>query len=82
MVPGTEEDGLYQQLYLNVLLRAAEDARGIDLMVEREEDAQYMIHQARQWLTTDSIDLRYVCHQAGTEWEKVLEKFRGEYGRT
>jgi hypothetical protein len=82
MLPGTEEDGLYRQLYLNILLRAANDARGIDLMCETQIEAVSAVRNAKHWLTTDSGDLRYVCHQAGADWRKILEKFRGEYGDT
>lgn len=40
----------------------------------------WMITAAQGWLTTDTAALRYVCHLAGKDHNKVLERNREKYG--
>lgn len=40
----------------------------------------WMITAAQRWLTTDTTALRYVCHLAGADHSRVLERNRKKYG--
>ena len=75
----TFEDGVYRRFYLHIILRAVEEAKGINLICGRKDVPAVLQREAREWLTTDSWDLRYVCHWADVEPKKVLEMFRGKY---
>jgi hypothetical protein len=77
----TYEDGVYRRFYLHILLRAVEEAKGVNLICGRQDVPAVLQREAREWLVNDSFDLRYVCHWAGVETEKVLGKFGRKYGR-
>ena len=72
-------------LWLNVLKRAFEEARGINLITGlgsrvsaakvREEQVRIQA-EAREWLGDDSEGLEVVCEWAGVDVREVLKTWR------
>ncbi len=72
----TNEDALYRRLWLHVVLRAVEEATGVNLLPNRRATKAQIRARARAWLSHDSPDLRAVCAMAGVNADKLLEKYR------
>ena len=75
----SEDEALPRRLWLQVILRAVEDAKGQDLMCETEEWIPQLVREAREWLTTNSWEFRTVCELAGMDAREALRKFREKY---
>lgn len=76
----TDREDWYRRLFLHVILRATEEARGVNLICDRKTDPKQVKKDARIWLTTDTLDLRLVCELAEVDVEKLLWRFRKLYG--
>lgn len=77
-------------LWLNVLKRAIEESRGINLITEdrhggaeklAREQAQIQ-DEARRWLGDQSEGLETVCEWAGVDVREVLKVWRNDAGKT
>ena len=75
----TNESVLYRRLWLNVLLRAKEDADGLDLMFDNQRDTRMVRGMGKFYLTRESWDLRLVCEWAGVDMKKLIEVNRRRY---
>jgi len=73
------EDGQHRRFYMNVILRAVEEAEGVSLVCGRKEKPSQLKAAARSWLTSDTLDLRFVCERAGVDFEKLLQTYRRKY---
>ena len=81
-IEGDENGARVRRLWLSVILRAKLDAEGQDLMADSVEfEGPFIVKDAREWLTTLSFDLLWVCELAGVEVKELTEHFRRTYGR-
>ena len=82
----TIEDALYHKLWLAVILRAKEDAEGINTNHRGPGELRELKREGRQWLIGDTIlrpknkwDLEIVCEMAGVQTETVTEMAKRRY---
>jgi|SRR6266404_2154383 len=84
----TPEFVRFRKLWLNVILRAREDAEGRDLMSNNEGEGEIrrLKREGRQWLTGDTLlrplnrkDLELVSEWAGVDVEALVEISRRRY---
>lgn len=82
----TDESALLRRLWLNVILRAKEDAEGRDLMYDNAGEARHLQREGRQWLTGDCMleewnrwDLEKVCEMAGVRVEELVRISKERY---
>jgi hypothetical protein len=75
----TSEFDCCRRLWMRVLVRAREDAEGLNLV--NGVDRKRLRIRGRIWLTVKSIDLEDVCEMSGVSLERVISKFRKKYGR-
>ena len=73
------EDEPYRILYRNVILRAVEEARGVSLVCGRKENKRHLQREAREWLASDSMDLRAICLFAGVDFERLNSEYERKY---
>lgn len=78
--PTTHADATYRRLWLTVVLRAVEEARGVNCLTDRRTTVHGLKGAARQWLTHDTPDLRLVCAFAGVDADELLRVYGGKYG--
>lgn len=73
-------------LFRTVIRRAQLEAEGMHLVcVTPHETQEQLRKEAREWITTDSEDLREIwelCEFDGVTLEQFLEKSRGKHGTT
>lgn len=82
LVNNTQADEQYRVLWMNVLLRATEEARGVNCIIDRTCTKEQLMREAREWLTEPSDRLELVCEWAGVPVERVLREFQKLYGRS
>lgn len=81
LVNNTQADEQYRILWMNVLLRATEEARGVNCIIDRTCTKEQLVRAAREWLTEPGESLELVCEWAGVPVQRVLEEFQRLYGR-
>lgn len=75
----THEDAVYRRLWLTVVLRAVEEAEGVNCLTDRRTTKLGLKRAARKWLRHDTPELRYVCMLAGVDVDKLLAMYGGKY---
>lgn len=75
----SQEDAPFRRLFLNVILRAVEEAKGVSLVCGRKEDPEELKREAQDWLSSDTLYLRRVCEWAGVDFEKLHDTYRRKY---
>lgn len=84
---GTAEDADLRRFYLHIILRAVEEAKGVNLIGDNAREYPNIQRDARAWLIGDCTwnkwnlgDLKFICERAGVDWKCVVEDNRRKYG--